>query len=69
MHLTDCEREILQGIAEGLPYKCIADRRGTSPRTIELQTTTLRKKLGARDRANLVHLGYQLGFLRVEEPA
>jgi two-component system response regulator FixJ len=46
--LTRREREVLDGLAHGLPNKSIAYDLGISPRTVEVHRANLMSKLGAR---------------------
>jgi two-component system response regulator FixJ len=46
--LTPREREVLEGLAKGLPNKTIAFDLGISPRTIEIHRANLMAKLGVR---------------------
>jgi two-component system response regulator FixJ len=46
--LTAREREVLEGLAKGLPNKTIAFDLGISPRTVEIHRANLMTKLGVR---------------------
>ncbi len=46
--LTPREREVLDGLAKGLPNKTIAFDLGISPRTVEIHRANLMAKLGVR---------------------
>lgn len=52
--LTPREREIVQLVAEGKTSKEIADRLGTSSRTVETQRASIMDKLGAKSVADIV---------------
>jgi DNA-binding NarL/FixJ family response regulator len=61
--LTPREREILQLVASGLSNDEIADRLVISPATSKTHVSRVMGKLGARDRAQLVILGYESGLV------
>lgn len=46
--LTPRERDVLEGLAKGLPNKTIAFDLGISPRTVEIHRANLMTKLGVR---------------------
>ena len=52
--LTRRERDVLDLLAEGLPYKQIGDRLHLSPRTVEKHVETLKRKTGQNSRTLLV---------------
>ena len=52
-HLTGAEREVAQAILHGLSNEEIAQRRGTSPRTVANQIAGLFRKMGAQSRSEL----------------
>ena len=54
--LTDREREIAEGISQGLSTKEMAEPLGISPRTIEVHRGNILAKLDARNMAGLVRL-------------
>jgi two-component system response regulator DesR len=62
--LTDREREILGLIAEGATNREIAEAIFLSPHTIKEHTSTLYRKLGARNRADAVQRAQRLGLQR-----
>ncbi|MCW3029504.1 MAG: two component transcriptional regulator, LuxR family [Solirubrobacterales bacterium] len=62
--LTDREREILGVIAEGATNREIAAALFLSPHTVKEHTSTLYRKLGARNRADAVQRAQRLGLLR-----
>jgi two-component system response regulator DesR len=62
--LTDREREILGLIAEGATNREIAEALFLSPHTIKEHTSTLYRKLGARNRADAVQRAQRLGLQR-----
>jgi DNA-binding NarL/FixJ family response regulator len=62
--LTDREREVLHLVTEGLSNSEIADRLFLSTATTKTHVSRLLTKLQARDRAQLVAIAYQTGFVR-----
>ncbi len=61
--LTDREREVLALVATGLSNDEIATRLYLSPLTAKTHVSRIMTKLGARDRAQLVVLGYETGLV------
>jgi DNA-binding NarL/FixJ family response regulator len=61
--LTDREREILRFVARGLTNAEIAGRLVISPLTAKTHVSHILAKLGCRDRAQLVALAYESGFI------
>ncbi|HEY0716175.1 MAG TPA: response regulator transcription factor [Streptosporangiaceae bacterium] len=70
--LTDREREVMALVATGLSNDEIATRLYLSPLTAKTHVSRTMTKLGARDRAQLVVLGYETGLVtpgqRVQRP-
>jgi len=62
--LTQREREVLTLVAAGLSNDAIAERLYVSPLTAKTHVNRIMAKLGVRDRAQLVVLAYQTGFVR-----
>ena len=56
--LTPREREVLDGLAEGLPNKTIAYDLGISPRTVEIHRANLMTKLGVRSLSETLRLAF-----------
>jgi two-component system response regulator FixJ len=56
--LTPREREVLDGLAKGLPNKTIAYDLGISPRTVEIHRANLMSKLGARSLSEALRLAF-----------
>lgn len=61
--LTKREREVLALVAEGLSNQEIADRLYMSPATAKTHVSRAMTKLGARDRAQMVVIGYETGLV------
>ena len=64
-HLTEREVEVLTLVARGLSNGEIADHLVISPATAKTHVAHLLAKLNARDRVQLVILGYQSGLAKV----
>lgn len=56
--LTDRERDVLDGLAQGLPNKTIAYDLGISPRTVEIHRANLMSKLGARSLSEALRVAF-----------
>jgi two-component system response regulator FixJ len=56
--LTAREREVLDGLAEGLPNKTIAYDLGISPRTVEIHRANLMTKLGVRSLSEALRIAF-----------
>ena len=56
--LTEREREVLDGLAQGLPNKTIAYDLGISPRTVEIHRANLMTKLGVRSLSEALRLAF-----------
>ena len=56
--LTQREREVLDGLAQGLPNKTIAYDLGISPRTVEIHRANLMTKLGVRSLSEALRLAF-----------
>lgn len=61
--LSDREREVLIEVAKGYTNQQIADRIGVSVKTVESYRARLMRKLGLKDRADLVRLAVDAGIL------
>jgi len=59
--LTNRDHEIVRLVASGLSNKEVADSLGISPLTAKTYVSRILRKLGCRDRAQLVTLAYETG--------
>ena len=60
--LTPREREVLEGLAQGLPNKSIAYDLGISPRTVEIHRANLMDKLAVRSLSEALRLAFAAGM-------
>lgn len=65
--LTDRERDVLEGLAQGLPNKTIAFDLGISPRTVEVHRANLMSKLEVRSLSDALRLAFAAGLGRGEK--
>jgi two-component system response regulator FixJ len=56
--LTPRERDVLDGLAQGLPNKTIAYDLGISPRTVEIHRANLMSKLEARSLSEALRIAF-----------
>lgn len=56
--LTPRERDVLEGLAQGLPNKTIAYDLGISPRTVEIHRANLMNKLGVRSLSEALRIAF-----------
>ena len=56
--LTPREREVLEGLAKGLPNKTIAYDLGISPRTVEIHRANLMSKLAVRSLSEALRIAF-----------
>lgn len=56
--LTGRERDVLDGLAKGLPNKSIAFDLGISPRTVEIHRANLMSKLGAKSLSEALRIAF-----------
>ena len=56
--LTPRERDVLEGLAQGLPNKTIAYDLGISPRTVEIHRANLMTKLGVRSLSEALRIAF-----------
>jgi two-component system response regulator FixJ len=56
--LTSREREVIDGLAKGLPNKTIAYDLGISPRTVEIHRANLMTKLGVRSLSEALRIAF-----------
>ena len=57
--LSARERQVLDGVVDGLPNKSIAHNLGLSPRTVEVYRATIMAKMQAHSLAELVRMAVQ----------
>ncbi|MEO5867644.1 MAG: response regulator [Sphingomonas sp.] len=60
--LTPREREVLEGLAQGLPNKTIAYDLGISARTVEVHRANLMAKLGVRSFSDALRIAFAAGL-------
>jgi two-component system response regulator FixJ len=65
--LTGRERDVLEGLAQGLPNKTIAYDLGISPRTVEVHRANLMTKLGVHSLSDTLRIAFAAG-MGVEKP-
>ncbi|MGE5063207.1 MAG: response regulator transcription factor [Myxococcales bacterium] len=56
--LTSREKDVLDGLAQGLPNKTIAYDLGISPRTVEIHRANLMTKLGVRSLSEALRIAF-----------
>lgn len=64
--LTARERDVLEGLAKGLPNKTIAYDLGISARTVEVHRANLMAKLGATSLSDVLRIAFAAGLGRGE---
>ena len=62
--LTAREREVLDGLAQGLPNKTIAYDLGISPRTVEVHRANVMTKLDVRSLSDALRIAFAAGMGR-----
>lgn len=60
--LTPRERDVLDGLAKGLPNKTIAYDLGISPRTVEVHRANLMAKLNVRSLSDALRIAFAAGL-------
>jgi len=60
--LTSREREVLDGLAQGLPNKTIAYDLGISPRTVEVHRANVMAKLDVRSLSDALRIAFAAGL-------
>jgi two-component system response regulator FixJ len=60
--LTQREREVLEGLAQGLPNKTIAYDLAVSTRTVEVHRANLMAKLGVRSLSDALRIAFAAGL-------
>ena len=66
MHLSTRQRQIVQGLANGLTSKEISDRLGISQRAVRFHLARMRRRNLAATREHLVALCVAAGIVEVE---
>jgi DNA-binding NarL/FixJ family response regulator len=66
LNLTPRQREVFQGMVEGLTTKQIAARLGLHPRTVAMHIAALKRHFGAQTLAQSAARGSALGLYRLE---
>ncbi len=61
--LTEREREVLRSVAKGMSNQELAEALHMSPATAKTHVSRILMKLDARDRAQLVVIAYETGFI------
>lgn len=64
--LSNREREILAGMAEGLSNRLIGQRLAISPRTVELHRANMLAKLGARHSADAIRIAIEASLTTLD---
>jgi two-component system response regulator FixJ len=67
--LTPREREVLNGLVQGLPNKTIAYDLGISPRTVEIHRANLMTKLGVRSLSEALRIAFAASWRDTPNPA
>jgi two-component system response regulator FixJ len=60
--LTPREKDVLEGLAQGLPNKTIAYDLGISPRTVEVHRANLMSKLDVRSLSDALRIAFAAGL-------
>jgi two-component system response regulator FixJ len=60
--LTPRERDVLEGLAQGLPNKTIAYDLGISPRTVEVHRANVMTKLNVRSLSDALRIAFAAGM-------
>ncbi len=61
--LSEREREVLRQVARGFTNQQVADEIGLSVKTVESYRARLMKKLGLKERSDLVRLAIEMGLM------
>lgn len=61
--LSERERQVLIGLAQGLRYQTIADQMGISVKTVETYRGRLTTKLGFQDKADMIRFAIESGIM------
>ncbi|HSX55536.1 MAG TPA: LuxR C-terminal-related transcriptional regulator, partial [Sphingomonas sp.] len=60
--LSEREREVLEGLAQGYPNKTIAYYLGISPRTVEVHRANIMAKLQTRSLSGALRIAFAAGM-------
>ena len=63
IELTDCEREVLAVVSEGLSNHQIADTLSMSESTVKYHVSNVLTKLGLRNRVEATHYALRVGLV------
>ena len=63
--LSDRERAVLTGLADGLSYKELSTELGVSVKSVDTYRARLGKKLGCTNRAELIRCAVRLGLVQI----
>lgn len=67
--LSDRQRLVLQGLADGQTHRQIAARLGVSERTVSQHAEALRRRFGTTSQMQTVLRAYALGLCKIKHPS
>ncbi|GAA0704568.1 hypothetical protein GCM10010193_69450 [Kitasatospora atroaurantiaca] len=65
--VSDQQRRILIGVANGLSTKQLAERLNVTENTLKVHIRLLNERIGASDRASAVAIGFKLGLIGIDD--